>query len=106
MMVAYLQPAEIRMTQANNDAANSAILDQKIRAAAQHREWQLVLGAELEQPGQIRFRGWFHIKIGPPTNAQGGPARERFILLEKRFSRQTSPQRPIKLLFGLHQFLF
>ena len=78
----HFDPAEMRTRQANNHAPNSAIFDQQIRAATQHRERQLMFGAKLQHLCQVRFRRGLNIKIGLAADAQRCAACQRLILLE------------------------
>jgi hypothetical protein len=75
-----LDPAEIRVPETNDDAADAAITDQQIRAAPENHERHLGRGAEPENRSQFRLRRRFDIEVSRTADAKCGLSGKRLVL--------------------------
>ena len=71
-----------------DEAADSAVADEQVRAAPEQEEGQAVLAANQQQPGQFLLGGWFGVKIRVAADAQGGASGEAFVRAQNRGRRK------------------
>ena len=105
LFAANFKPAEVRVHEADDHAANASIFDQKVRPAPQYRGCQLVLRAEAQDRSQIFLGSRFGIEVGATSYAKSSPPGQRFILLEDRIAGELRGQPGIELFFGFHGLL-
>ena len=92
-VICDVHAAEIRMRQGNDHAANTAIVDEQVRAAAQNHESDLVLHADNQDRGEFGLRRRLDVTIGRAADAQRGFFCKRFVLSEHRRGRERGGER-------------